>query len=61
MAEAKAITKAVAIKKFLEEGVNGRETRLQDILQLKKTCSDVEWDKMGKDAAQALGLTLKEV
>jgi len=57
---AKEVTKAVAIKKFLEEGVNGRETKLQDILRLKKSCSDEEWDKMGSDAAEALGLTLKK-
>ena len=55
------VTKAVAIKKFLEDGVNGRETKLQDILHLKKSCSTEEWDKMGKDAAEALGLTLKKV
>ena len=49
------MTPTIAIKSFLEAPPNGAKVQTNELLEFKKSCTKEEWNKMGKDAAEAIG------
>ena len=46
----------LAIRQFLVSGSSGMKTPVVELKEMKDTCTPEEWNKMGKDAAEALGV-----
>jgi len=50
---------AVAIKRYLEQDTD-KKVSAGELSALKSECTQQEWQQMGKDACEALGVTYEQ-
>lgn len=53
------LTRAGAIKRYIESGDDGRQVKAAEMLAFKKVCTSEEWVQFANDAADILDVEIE--